>query len=114
MFMFRLFVTNRALKLGLNAALEADVPVQAVGPRVRITTPGAGVSAADRRRHCRYRRRNVDTFEHRYRQWPAGRGATGIGVGRDGRRRSCRHRDQIALLYLGIGGGKLTQVARCQ
>lgn len=56
---FGLLVANGTLKLGLDAALEAQVPVEAVRPGVRVAAPGARVRAALLHQRRRGRRRRI-------------------------------------------------------
>uniref|UniRef100_A0A182NX04 Uncharacterized protein n=1 Tax=Anopheles dirus TaxID=7168 RepID=A0A182NX04_9DIPT len=94
----RFFVTNWTLELWLDAAFEADVPVETVWPSVRIAAPRTGVGTTDnRRRHCHrlwWRRRHAHALEHRHRQ--GGSRTCTARVRRSGqlyrRRRSSRER----------------------
>lgn len=56
---FGLLVANGTLELGLDAALEAQVPVEAVRPGVRVAAPGARVRAALLHQRRRGRRRRI-------------------------------------------------------
>jgi hypothetical protein len=56
---FGLLVANGTLELGLDAALEAQVPVEAVRPGVRVAAPRTRVRAALLHQRRRGRRRRV-------------------------------------------------------